>query len=107
MSLFVAGPVHAVDEQHVLPAVAVVVKKSTTGAQSLGQELAAIGSTVMLKLNAGLLGDIHEFEPRMGGVRDGRQDLQQRPFRQPRETHHCSQERPSIHGTFTNPVRMA
>ena len=107
MPLFVAGPVPAVDEQDVLPAVAVVVKKSTTGAQSFGQKLAAIRSAVMLKLNAGLLGDIHEREPRVGGLRDRRQDLQQRPFRQRRETHHCSQERPSIHGTFTNPVRMA
>jgi len=61
----------------------------------------------MLKLNAGLLGDIHELEPGMGGVRDRGQGLQQRPFRQRRETDHCSQERPSIHGTFTNPVRMA
>ena len=38
----VPGPVHAVDEQDVLPAVGVVVEERAAGAERLGQQLAAV-----------------------------------------------------------------
>ena len=50
----VSGPVGAVDQQNVLPAVAIVVKKGAAGAQRLGQEFSAEGSAVVLEVDAGL-----------------------------------------------------
>ena len=55
-----AGPVNTVDEQNVLPAVAIIVEKSAPGAQSFGQELSAEGAAVVLKLNAGRRSDVSE-----------------------------------------------
>ena len=51
--LLVSGPVGAVDEQDVLPAVAIVVEEGAAGAQSLGQKLAAEGAAVVLEVEAG------------------------------------------------------
>ena len=44
-----------VDQQNVLPAVAVVVEKGAAGAESLRQKFAAVSSAVVLELNSGLL----------------------------------------------------
>ena len=49
----VPGPVHAVDEQDVLPAVGVVVEERAAGAERLGQQLAAVGAAVVAELQAG------------------------------------------------------
>ncbi len=50
----VARPVGAVDQQNVLPAVAIVVEESAAGPESFGQELAAEGSAVVLELDSRL-----------------------------------------------------
>src|ERR1700726_4940306 len=39
--LFVAGPIHSIDKEYVQPAVAVVIEKSASGPQRLGQVLRA------------------------------------------------------------------
>ena len=52
-TLLVAGPIHSVDQKNVLPAIAVIVEKSTTGTQSLGQKLSSKRPAVVLKLNTG------------------------------------------------------
>ena len=46
----VTGPVHAVDEQDVLPAVGVVVEERAAGPERLGQQLAAVGAAVVAEL---------------------------------------------------------
>ena len=51
-ALFVAGPVRAVDQQNVLPAVAIVVQKGAAGAESFRQKFSAEGSAVVLELNS-------------------------------------------------------
>jgi hypothetical protein len=60
--LLVAGPIHRIDEQDVLPAVGVVIEKGAAGAERFGQELAAVGSAVVLKVHAGLCCYIDELE---------------------------------------------
>ena len=47
------GPVHAVDEQDVLPAVVVVVEERAAGAERLGQQLAAVGAVVVTERQPG------------------------------------------------------
>ena len=63
-ALLVAGPIHPVNQKNVLPAVAVVVEESTTRTQSLGQELSAEGSTVVLELDSGTRGYVDKTKPR-------------------------------------------
>ena len=58
--LLVAGPIGAVDQQNVLPAVAIIVEKGAAGAESLRQKLAAESSAVVLELNSGGAGHIGE-----------------------------------------------
>ena len=64
---FVARPVGTVNEQNILPAVAVVVQKSAAGAERLRQEFSAEGPTVVLELNSGLAGHIREPKTRRSG----------------------------------------
>ena len=65
----VAGPVHAVDEQDVLPAVGVVVEERAAGAERFGQQLAAVRAVVVPELHAGRGGDVDEAESRRRGRR--------------------------------------
>jgi len=58
----VTGPVHAVDEQNVLPAVGVVVEKRAARSQRLRQELAAVGAAVVAKPEARRGGHVGEAE---------------------------------------------
>ena len=60
-----AGPVHAVDEQDVLPAVGVVVEERAAGAHRLGQELAAVGAVAVPELQAGTRRDVDEAHTRI------------------------------------------
>ena len=48
----VAGPVHAIDEKNVLPAVAVVIEKGAAGAESFGQQFSAECAAVVLEVDA-------------------------------------------------------
>src|ERR1700688_198597 len=66
---FVAGPIHAVDEQNVLPTVVVVVEKCATRAQCFGQKFSPEGSAIMLKLNSCCGGDVGEAESKRRGRR--------------------------------------
>ena len=103
----VSGPVGSVDQQYILPAVAIVIKKSAAGAQRLGQELAAESAAVVQKVEAGGLGHIGEAEAEIRVCRLRRSRVQARQ-RWPRgQASHSPQERPAIHGTFTSPERMA
>jgi len=56
----VAGPVHAVEEHNVLPAVGVVIQESATRAEGLGKQLAAVGATVVHKTNSRGVGYVGE-----------------------------------------------
>jgi len=57
-SLFVFRPVGAIDQQNVLPAIAVIVEKGATGTERFRKELASKGTTVVLKAKARGNGDI-------------------------------------------------
>ena len=58
----VAGPVHGVDEENVGPTVGVVIEEGAAGAESFGEELAAVGAAVVAEINARLGGDIGELK---------------------------------------------
>src|SRR5579872_3234547 len=106
--LFMAGPIGAVDQEDVLPTIAIVIQKSAAGPKGFRQILAAEGSAVVLKLNSSRAGHIGETETRGGRSaclrRQGMQASQGRPRC---ESCHSPQERPAIHGTFTSPARIA
>ncbi len=61
-----AGPVGAVDEEDVGPAVVVVVDESDTGAHGFGKIFFAEGSVVVEEADAGLLGDVAEGDGGLG-----------------------------------------
>ena len=48
----VTGPVHAIDKQDVLPAVAVIVEESAARTERFRKKFASIGTAVVQKLNA-------------------------------------------------------
>ena len=56
------GPVHAVDQKNVLPAVAVVIEEGAARAQSFRQQLAAVGAAVVAELQPGSGGHIDQPE---------------------------------------------
>src|ERR1051325_1847495 len=60
--LFMAGPVGSVDQEDVLPTIAIVIQKSAARPQGLRQVLAAEGSAVVLKLNSSRAGHVGETE---------------------------------------------
>src|SRR4030095_6685115 len=60
--LFGAGPIKAVDEEDVLPAVGVVVDECAARSERLGEQLAAIGTAVMTELQAGRPGDVGQLK---------------------------------------------
>jgi hypothetical protein len=103
----VAGPVHAVDEHDVLPAVGVVVEEGATGAKRFRQQLATEGAAVVGERDARTGRDIHQAEA------ERRQRLCLRRRRQgpgPSELEGATQtgeKRPPIHGRCTSPLRMA
>ena len=57
---FVSEPVHAVDEKDVLPAIAIVIEESATGAQGFWKQLTAIAAAVVLELEAGRGGHVRK-----------------------------------------------
>ena len=62
----VAGPVHGIDEENVLPAVVVVVDEADAAAHGFRQIFLAEGAAVVLEMNSGLRGDVGEVN-RTGG----------------------------------------
>ena len=67
--LLVTGPVGTVDQQDVLPAVAIVVEKGASRAESFRQKLATESAAIVLKLDSGLAGDIGEAKSECIAVR--------------------------------------
>ena len=64
----VPGPVHPVNQQDVLPAVGVIVEKRAAGAQCLRKQFAAVGTAVVLELNACAARDVRESKRRRRGI---------------------------------------
>ena len=62
----VIGPVHAVDQQNIEPAIAIVVEERAAGAHGLRQALGAERAAVVMELNAGRGGDVGEAKVRAG-----------------------------------------
>src|ERR1035438_8397597 len=100
-----AGPIHAVGQQNVLPAVGVVIQKGAPRAQSLGEQLAAISSAVVLEVNSCRAGYVGKMKPQRRLRRTPEHwRAQSRRSRQGRRSNH---ESPAVHGMFTKPLRMA
>ena len=99
----VAGPVHAVDQQDVQPAIGVVIEKCAPGPERFGQQPATVGAVVVLEIYAGGAGDIGESEPRRRSLAVGRtwpgggQAGADRPL----------QEGTAVHGRVTSPWWIA
>ena len=91
-----ARPVHAVDQQNVEPAVAIVIEEGAAGAHGFGQILRAERAAVVAEVDAGRRGDVGQAEA---------QARARRP-RQQRERR-ASQERPARHAMLTSPLRIA
>src|SRR5260370_21078292 len=89
----VAGPVHSVDQQDVLPSVVIVVEKGAPGAERLGQVLFAERAAIVPKVDAGGSGRVDQPELRRG------------PAGQHRAA--AEQEVPAGHSRVTPPLRMA
>ena len=47
------GPIAAIDQKNVLPAIAIVIEKGATSAEGFGQKLATIGAAVVTEVDAG------------------------------------------------------
>src|ERR1035437_8768628 len=60
------GPVHAVDQQNVEPAIGIVIEEGAAGAHGLGQVLGAECAAVVVELDAGGRGNVGQPEVRAG-----------------------------------------
>ena len=101
----VAGPIHPVDEQDVLPAVGVVIEKCATGAESLGKQLAAVGAAVVLEMDSGCeVTSTSKSESGSGGQTTASTAESRRAAATAR---HAAQKLPPLHGMFTKPFRIA
>ena len=61
-----AGPIHAVDQQDVQPAVGVVIEERAARPQCFGQKLGAVRAAVVPELDAGRGRDV--LQPKAGGA---------------------------------------
>jgi len=96
------GPIHGIDEQNVWPAIGIVVEEGTAGTKRFGEQLAAIGAAIVLKMDTGLRSDIRELKAqRACGQR------KRKAGRKNSKTKRIFQEFPALHGRFTRPLRMA
>src|ERR1019366_8958524 len=110
-----SGPIGAVHQKNVLPAVAVVVEEGTTGAERFGQQLAAVSAVVVQEANSRLGSYVHQPETGIGCGRCG--ECVQAQERCRRQTCHSPEERPAVqgwaahgnafHGRSTSPLRIA
>ena len=95
-----AGPVHAVDQQDIEPAIGIVVEEGAAGAHGFGQILRAECAVVVPELDAGGGGDIGQAEVQAGRVGG------QRPRRGATQKG-ATDERTAIHAMLTRPWRIA
>jgi len=58
----VAGPIHPVHQQHVQPAIAIVIEERAAGAHGFGQILSAERAAVLMKVDASRGRHIHQME---------------------------------------------
>ncbi len=58
----VAWPVHGIHEEDVLPAVVVVIENADAAAHCFGEILFAEGAGIVFEADAGLGGDVGEFD---------------------------------------------
>src|SRR5580658_429885 len=112
MLALVPGPVGAIHQKNVLPAVAVVVEKCATGAECLRQQFPAVSAAVVTKTNSSRSSYIDQSE---SGIRSSwingrrwrsREGVQQQA-RCGRQARHAPEKRSTIHGKSTSPLRMA
>jgi len=97
------------NQQNILPAVAIIVQEGASGTEGFWQEFSAEGSAVVLELDSRRAGHIGESKPWGRRCSSLPHDPSQ-PRRQLRPRSQSCQspkERPAIHGTFTSPARMA
>src|SRR5579859_1670569 len=96
----VARPVHAVDEDDVLPAVVIVIQKRAAGAQCLGQIFAAERAAVVLEIDASRRSDFNKAQRQPGfRIRGGPACTQKKRT--------AEKEIPAGHGIWTKPLRTA
>ena len=62
-----AGPIHGVDQQDVLPPVIVVVEEADAAAHGFGEVLFSECAAVVFEVDAGLGGDVGELDGAGGG----------------------------------------
>ena len=101
----VARPVHAINKEDVLPAVAIVVEKGAARSKGFRKKLASVGAAVVLEMNAGRICNVHEAEAGIECFRSapgehGRSEADAAPARPRRK-------RSTVHWIFTKPLRMA
>ena len=90
------GPVHAVHQQNVQPAVAIVIEEGAARAHGFGKILRAERAAVVAEVDAGGGGDIGQTEAGRGGS-GARNERAAAP----------SKKRPAVHAMLTSPSRIA
>ena len=98
-------PIHAIDQQDVLPAIAVVIEKGAAGAECLREKLAAEGTAAVTKANPRGTGHVGQAEGEL--LRIGSPQRFREQARGTRHPRHPQEKRPAVHGMFTSPFRMA
>ena len=98
------GPVHAADQEDVLPAIVVVVQEGAAAAQRFREQAASVGAAVVAEVEAGCRGDVDEAEARRGRLRG--QTAREQRGREPGGAQ-LPEEVPAVHSTFTRPLRRA
>ncbi len=58
--LFVAGPIHPIDQNDVLPAIIIVIEKGAAGAERFRKILAAERAAIVLEINAGWRSNLYQ-----------------------------------------------
>ena len=113
------GPIHAVHQQNVLPAIVVVIEKRAARAKRLGKKFSAEGSAVVLKLDSRRGSDVGETKTETWGwsgekiaQRKGRVEGQAACGGRNKFTtlHECPSKETRtemLHGRVTKPLRIA
>ena len=101
-------PVHAVNQQNVLPTITVVIEKGASCAHRFREKFAAIGATVVQEADSGARGDIDQTKSGSSlGRRGCRPGISKAHARSRSQTPDPQEKRPAIHGRLTSPLRMA
>ena len=92
-----AGPVHAVHQQNIEPAIVIVIEKSAAGSKSFGKIPGTERAVVVTEVEAGIRCNVGQLETGAGRARP------------PGRTRGggTGQKGPAVHAKLTNPVRMA